>query len=112
MFGKPVLYPGVYPWFVLVASLDIMLTWIILQMGGREANVIAARVIEAAGLPGMTAFKFASVIVVVGICEYIGRRRAETGRRLAGCAVCISCVPIAVAGVILGQVMLGRPPVL
>lgn len=109
MLRKPVLYPGLYPWYVLVASLDILFTWQILQMGGHEVNVIAARVIDVAGLPGMTVFKFASVILVVGICEYVGRRRAEIGRRLAGCAVGISCVPIAVAGVIVGRLLLAMP---
>ena len=38
---SPVLYENHYTWFVLVSALDIMLTWLVLHAGGREANAIA-----------------------------------------------------------------------
>lgn len=99
-----VLYPNHYAWFVLTSSMDIMLTHTILHhfadFGGRELNTFADWVIRTFGLPGAIGLKFMSVIVVVVICEFIGRRRITAGRKLATAALVISLVPIAAA---LGQ---------
>lgn len=101
MLAAPVRYATWYPWFVLLASLDVMLTWTILRLGGREANVIAEQVIDAFGLPGAIALKFGSVIVVVLVCEYVGRQADRAGRRLAATAVALSVVPVLIgAGVL------------
>ncbi|MGD9688756.1 MAG: DUF5658 family protein [Phycisphaerales bacterium] len=92
---RPVLFPDQYCWYVLVCALDVMLTATIIErFGGIEVNTIADRVIEAGGLTGLLAFKFASVALVVGICEAVGRRRRETGRRLSEWAVAISAMPV------------------
>lgn len=96
MLAAQVRYGSWYPWFVLLASLDVMLTWILLSLGGREANVVAERVIEAAGLPGAVGLKFASVTVVVLACEAVGRRADRAGRRLAATAVAVSTLPVLV----------------
>jgi len=92
-----VLYPNLYVWFVFVASLDIMMTWIVLWFQGREVNVLAHWVLNRWGLPGMVSFKFILVVFVVLICEVVGRRRLETGRGLARWAVALNSVPVALA---------------
>jgi Domain of unknown function (DUF5658) len=99
--GKPVLYPRAYLWLVLVSAMDVMLTWLILHLGGYEANPIAARVIEEYDLWGIVSFKFFLVIVFLLACEFVGRRRPLVGRGMAYIAVCISAVPVAVAVVLL-----------
>jgi hypothetical protein len=91
------LYENHYTWFVFVSALDIMLTWVILHAGGREANQLAASVLERFGLEGLVVFKFALVILVIAICEVVGRKNFATGRRLASWAVALTCVPLLVA---------------
>lgn len=99
MDGKrsEVLFPNGYVWFVLVSALDIMLTWVVLHFGGREANALAERVIFHFGLPGLVAYKFVLVIVVVAICEFVGRRRPETARKLLSVGIMITCMPVVLA---------------
>ncbi|MHC5113995.1 MAG: DUF5658 family protein [Planctomycetota bacterium] len=94
LLATPMLYPNAYVWFVFVSALDIMLTWAILAAGGAEVNPIAARVINAWGLPGAIAFKFSLTIFVILVCEVSGRYRPRTGRNLAYLAVGISSVPV------------------
>jgi hypothetical protein len=102
MLDKPILYPSVYRWVILAASLDVICTWIILMLGGVELNAIARRVIEAGGLPGMLALKFGVIASVVVICEYIGRRQNHAGRRLAVAALALNAFPAAVGASQLG----------
>ena len=94
---SPVLYENHYTWFVFVSALDVMLTWVILHAGGREANHLAAAVLDRFGLEGLVVFKFALVILVIAICEVVGRKNIATGRRLASWAVALTCVPLLVA---------------
>ncbi len=91
---SPVLYPNIYTWYVLVASLDIMLTWVILHFGGHEVNLLADHIIRTYGLPGTVIFKYGSVMLVVLICEFVGRARYDTGRRLAKAAILLTLVPV------------------
>ena len=99
---------------MLVSALDIMLTaTIIARLGGVEVNGIAQRVIELGGLPGLIAFKFAIVVAVVAIWEYIARRQPATGKRLAEWAVALSSVPVVLGLVqIAAGVMAGRLPLI
>lgn len=97
MFHQPVLYPRIYPWYLLLAALDVMLTWVVLSMGGIELNSIAAWVIDRHDVTGMVLLKFATVLFVLYACERIGRERDHLGRRLATFAVLINCVPVAMA---------------
>ena len=90
-------YPDWYAWYVLLAALDVMLTWMVLHFGGREVNVLADWVIRRWQLPGMVVYKFATVVLVVVICEVVGRRRERLGRRLAEWAVAITAVPVVLA---------------
>lgn len=108
--ARPVRYPKLYPWFVLLASLDVVLTWMLLGLGGREANMLAAQIITGAGLTGAVALKAASVLTVVLICEVVGRRHDQAGRRLAFAAVGLSALPVAIgaAGLVEYGVMMAR----
>ena len=94
---RRLLYPGVYLWYVVLASFDIILTWIILSLGGREENVLANWIFEHGGLVGAVVFKFATVVFVVVICEFVGRHRDKTGRRVAEWAIALTAIPVVVA---------------
>ena len=82
-FGKDVLYPNHYTWLVFVSAMDIMMTCTVIVFGGHEVNVIANFFLRRWGLPGMVMFKFALVVVVIGLCELIGRRNRRN-RPVAG----------------------------
>ena len=94
-------YPAEYTWLILVASLDLMFTWIILHSGGRELNLFADAVIDAYGIWGLSAFKFGMILFVICLCEITGRRRDGAGRFLAVTAVLLNCVPVLMAAYLL-----------
>lgn len=89
-------YPDLYTWYVFVSSVDILFTWLILAAGGTEVNAVAAWIISRHKLPGLVVFKFLTVVLVVLICEVVGRHRHEVGAKLARWAVVISTFPIVV----------------
>ncbi len=91
------LYPKAYKWFVLFSAADVVLTWLILQLGGTEVNVIADTVIATGGLRAILIYKFSLAVTVVLICEVIGRRRPRTGRRLASVAVAVAALPVVIS---------------
>ncbi len=94
------LFPRAYGSYVLLAAMDILLTWTILCMGGVEMNAIAAWVIEHGGPRAIAFYKFFTVALVLVICEIAGRQRKGMGRSLSRAAVVISALPV---GVALGQ---------
>src|SRR5688500_128629 len=87
-------YPSLYVWFVFFSSLDVMLTWAILRRGGSEVNPIAAFVIDEWSLAGAMGFKFSLMLVVVIVCEIIGRSRDRLALHLAQTAVAVSAMPV------------------
>ena len=104
------LYPDMYAWYVLVSALDIMVTVKLLTHLGEsevapppgavtahEVNTFAQWTIDRFGTWGIIGLKFLSVIVVVAICEHVGRRRPMLGRTLAFGAIFVSLLPIASA---------------
>lgn len=97
--GQPVLYPDIYIWYVFFASMDVMLTWVILHFKGAELNPIAHWVIDHYDLVGMVAYKFLLLFFVVAVCEYVGRiqHRAKLSHRLAEISVAITAFPVVVA---------------
>lgn len=98
--AQHVLYPDLYCWYVLFATLDIIVTTIVMDYYGMiEANAIAAGVISRFGFLGLVPFKFATVALVLFVCEYVGRVRPRTGLRVAQAAVGLSCFPILAAAV-------------
>lgn len=87
-------YQSGYVWFVFISSLDIMLTWLILNKGGVEVNPVAKLVIDSWGLPGAIGFKFALTLFVIIACEITGRRKDRVGRNLIIVAIVISALPV------------------
>lgn len=98
LLRRRVLYPDHYAWYVLLGALDVMLTvTLLVHLGAREVNTIAQRSIDLFGTWGLIGLKFASVLVVIAVCEYIGRRRERLGRAVARVAIAVSLFPIAAA---------------
>ncbi len=96
---RGVLYPDLYCWYVLAASLDILVTAIVMAYyGAVEVNGVASAVIERFGFGGLIPLKFATVILVLLVCEYVGRTKRVTGQRVAQLAVVVSFFPIVAAG--------------
>ena len=94
-FSVPhMLYQTAYKWFVYISALDVILTWFILLVGGEEVNWLADVVIAHAGLKGILIYKFCLVVLVVLICEVVGRRKPWVGRKLAGLAIVITALPV------------------
>ena len=105
------LYSDRYAWYVLVSAMDVMVTVKLLvhlgmreedvvdehQIIAREANTFAQWTIDQFGTWGLIGLKFLSVILVVAICEYVGRRNQRAGRRLAFAAIFLSLIPVAAA---------------
>ena len=100
-----VLFPNLYLWLVFLASLDIILTRVILFFSGVEMNPIAQMVIEAFGVPGMAIFKFAVVSFVIIVCEIVGRTRRTTAQKLAVFAVVITGFPVVWSSVLVGSII-------
>lgn len=88
-------YQNAYVWLIFVSSLDIMLTWKILEGGGVEVNPVAALIIDHWGMQGAIAFKFALMMWVIVVCEVLARKRASAGRFLSVLAVVVSASPVA-----------------
>ena len=95
LLATPMRHPNLYVWFVFVSAMDIMLTWIILFLGGDEVNPIAAAVIERWDLPGAIAFKFGLMMFVIAVCELVATQRPRMSRQLARLAVVASAFPVA-----------------
>jgi len=93
-FRRPVLYADVYLWFVFLSAMDVMLTTVILHMGGREVNVLASLVLQTWNLSGLVVYKFVLVAFVLTVCEAVGRADRRKGRWLAVIAVAITAVPV------------------
>jgi hypothetical protein len=100
-----VLFPNLYLWLVFFASLDIILTRVILFFSGVEMNPIAQMVIEKFGVPGMAVFKFAVVSFVIIVCEIVGRTRRMTAQKLAVFAVLITAFPVVWSCVLVGSII-------
>ena len=91
---RHVRYPNHYTWLVLVATLDIFMTFVILTLGGWEANAIAASIMAKFGLAGMVVFKMVMTSVAIVIAEEVGRRDERKGRKFAEYAIVISAFPV------------------
>lgn len=89
------LYPNHYAWYILAGTLDVLVTFVIITyLGGGEANQLARRILHSHGWPGMVALKYSTVIVVLLVCEIVGRRHPTLGRNLALTAIVISALPV------------------
>lgn len=97
LLRRMTLFPNCYVWYVFFAALDVMLTTLVLHLGGSEVNLLADWILARYELPGLVAFKFSLVVLVVCICETVGRRNHRVGRKLAEWAVAITAIPVVLA---------------
>jgi uncharacterized protein DUF5658 len=96
-FVGPVRYGNCHAWFVFLSSLDILLTSVVLAVGGSEVNPLVEWILVQTGMVGVVVYKFLIVTFVIWVCEFIGRERDGTGRRLAEWTVAITFVPVFLA---------------
>jgi hypothetical protein len=102
------LYPNAYALYILLSSLDIIITWTILRAGGQELNVVADWVIQNYDRVGVVVYKFLLLVIVVLICETVGRRNRALGQKLAYWAVALTAFPVIVGLVhLLSAIMVG-----
>lgn len=93
-----VLYPDRYAWYILASTMDIVVTvTVLVHYGAREVNSIAQASIELFGTWGLIGLKFLTLIIVIAICEFIGRRQERLGRMLATIAIAASLMPVLAA---------------
>ena len=71
-----------YFWVAVVAVLDVLVTWFILELGGSELNPIADYMIQRAGFLGISLLKIGSLFVVLMAVELLSQRRLRLARRL------------------------------
>ncbi len=97
----PMLFPDAYVWMIFFATLDVILTALVLTFDGdghvdttREIKPIARAIIEHWQMAGAMVFKYALVLLAIVICEIVGRNKKPTGRRLAWTCVLISAFPV------------------
>lgn len=92
-----VLFPNHYCWYIIASSMDIFLTYVILEhFQGWEVNRLANALIGLFGEWGLIGLKFSTVVVVIVICEYVGRRALRSGRLLARFAIAMAALPVGV----------------
>ena len=96
---RAVLFPQHYLWYVFLSSLDLMFTGLILKFDGREENALADWIIQNFNTPGLVVFKFGLVILVVAICEVVGRRNQNLGRKVARWAVVLGGFPVVIGAI-------------
>ncbi|MEM1211072.1 MAG: DUF5658 family protein [Planctomycetota bacterium] len=102
---QPVRFPHAYTWIVFLSAMDVMLTKVVLAMGGREVNPIAETVINGFGLPGTLLFKFTLVIGFLLICEYVAQQSESTARFMSRTGLVIAAFPIIWSSLLLVSVI-------
>lgn len=89
-----VLFPAGYTWLVLAGALDVIFTYVMLNLGAVEVNIIANAALGYAGLWGLILLKFSVVAGVLWICEYVGRTRLRTARSLVHAGITLNFFPV------------------
>jgi Domain of unknown function (DUF5658) len=93
--ARSVRYPDLYCWYVLSSTLDIITTFIIIHVyDGTEANKIANAIFQRHGWPGMILLKYATVVIVLIVCEVVATKKPMLGKGLAITAVCVGALPV------------------
>lgn len=83
VFAQSLSLPRQQVMFVIVSSLDALLTLFLLQMDGiYESNPFARYFLNSWGPPGMVGFKFTLVAFVCFISHIIACMQIQTARRL------------------------------
>ena len=94
-FSSPALrYPWAYLALVAVSAMDVVMTAIILAIGGNEVNPVASLVIDHWGMTGAIPFKFGLTLFIIIVCEEAGRKKPRDGRNLLVLAIVVSAMPV------------------
>ncbi|MBL0927710.1 MAG: hypothetical protein IBJ11_08670 [Phycisphaerales bacterium] len=101
----PVMYPRAFAAYIGLSAADVLLTSACFNHGAYEANVVAGLFLRWGGEEGMAMFKFSTVMLVLLICQLVGRERTDVGRGVVHCACFVSALPVTLALFILA----GRP---
>ncbi len=94
---RPMLYDEPLKWFIFLSVMDLLFTCIVLRFGGIEVNWIARKFLETWDLYGLLGFKLAMVILIILLCDFVGRRNKERGRFIAFTAVGLTSIPVILA---------------
>ena len=91
---RPLRFPWLYSAIIVAGSLDVLLTGILLSLGGREGNPLADAVLQTHGFGGMVVFKYLIVGLVILACDFVAEREQRKARRLAIALVVIHALPL------------------
>ncbi len=75
-------FPTEYGLFVTVNLLDLFITMLFIRYGGAEANPAARWMLLSFGKTGFVAYKIVLMLLVIALCEVIGRKRRGMARAL------------------------------
>lgn len=103
LLNRNLLYPNAYVLLLILSAMDVMLTWMIIRLGGSEVNPIADGVIDLWGLNGMIVYKFVLIAAFISMCESVGSLREPAGRSLSRVSLLIASVPVAWSMVLLSR---------
>ncbi|MCA9255216.1 MAG: hypothetical protein KDA33_06235 [Phycisphaerales bacterium] len=104
---RDLLFARRYLWFVAASALDIVMTTLVLSVGGFEANPLASLVIDRFGMHGAIAYKFTLIIPVIVCCEIVGRHNERKGRALASFAIVAPAMAALLGGWLIVQAAAG-----
>lgn len=93
--------------FVIANSLDFWMTRCLLldhPVDFTESNPIARFFLEGWGFPGMFFFKVMTVLVVVGIAQFIARSKGYVARRL----LCVATMTVSAVVIYSATLMVGH----
>lgn len=83
LLRRDLLYTRWYVWILIASAFDIVMTSMVISLGGIEMNPLADAIIARFGMHGAMAYKFALMIFVILMCEIIGRHNLRLGRWVA-----------------------------
>ncbi|MCI0465299.1 MAG: DUF5658 family protein [Gemmataceae bacterium] len=105
------LHPGKLSLFAVLSGADLFLTWRLLEHGDGwlyESNPVAAWWLAHFGWLGLTAFKTAGVLLVVGLVMVISRSQPRTGGWVLGFACSVPALVVLYSTALAG--LLDRHP--
>ena len=93
------LFPVEYGLFLVLNLLDIFLSLVVFHLGGYEVNRVADYFLRNWGRLAFVVYKLILVFLVIGLAEYIGRRRRSSARLLLWFAIAMLTVVVIFGGI-------------
>ncbi|MSR18790.1 MAG: hypothetical protein EXS00_06450 [Phycisphaerales bacterium] len=79
---------------VLFSAADILFTWAVLNKGGEEVNPLARLVLDSWQLTGLVVYKYTLIVLVILLCERVGRCSEVMARSVLLLGIVLTCVPV------------------